>query len=374
MNYHKKICFISLQLSDCLGQFANNIGGAEIQTWYILNYLSNKMSCTCITYATAHKIEKIPACEVLYLDRPQNKNSGISHVILIINLWRLLYLSASEIFYFRCSGWLLAMIVFYAKIFRKKVLFHAAHEHDLYPLENLIHLKKWERYMYVWAVKRVDKIICQTPAQQLLIKKNYPMLSHEIIPNFWPRLKKAPSEKPKQYITFVANFRTFKRPEWVLEIAKNNPQLKFKMIGQNYHDKGLAESIENFAASIPNVELTGPLPLAEVENILDETLILINSSLAEGFPNTYLQAFRRGIPVLTTFDPGLEIETHKLGKVVSTIDEMNDCIKRMVLDIKYFDPNEIKLKFESFYSEDAIGSKFEQVLIEVLDGQVRKCR
>ena len=67
------------------------------------------------------------------------------------------------------------------------------------------------------------------------------------------------------------------------------------------------ERIRARAAALPNVELTGFLPLAQVEPWFDRARVLVNTSTYEGMPNTFLQAWARGVPTVATVDVGAPV-------------------------------------------------------------------
>jgi glycosyltransferase involved in cell wall biosynthesis len=105
--------------------------------------------------------------------------------------------------------------------------------------------------------------------------------------------------------------RTHKRPELALELARRLPHRRFVMVGgPGLSGAALYERIRREAASLPNVEMTGFLPLSEVEGRFDAARVLVNTSSIEGMPNTFLQAWARGVPTLGTVDVGAAVHTY----------------------------------------------------------------
>jgi glycosyltransferase involved in cell wall biosynthesis len=65
-----------------------------------------------------------------------------------------------------------------------------------------------------------------------------------------------------------------------------------------------------------DVEFTGFLPLAQVEPWFDRARVLVSTSLFEGMPNVFLQAWARGVPIVCTVDVGVPV-----NRVVGEVDE-----------------------------------------------------
>ena len=55
--------------------------------------------------------------------------------------------------------------------------------------------------------------------------------------------------------------------------------------------------------------MAGFVPVTEVERHFDEAAVFVNTSVGEGFPNTFLQAWSRGVPTLATVD--VEAAVHR---------------------------------------------------------------
>jgi glycosyltransferase involved in cell wall biosynthesis len=77
--------------------------------------------------------------------------------------------------------------------------------------------------------------------------------------------------------------------------------------GPGAAEAALFERARAEAATLPNVEFTGFLPLAQVEARFDAARLFVNTSEFEGMPNTFLQAWARGVPTLATVDAGTPV-------------------------------------------------------------------
>ena len=81
------------------------------------------------------------------------------------------------------------------------------------------------------------------------------------------------------------------------------------MIGRiNQYHEIMYRAIEN------KIEVTGEIPISEVNKILSQSHLLINTSEMEGFSNTFIQAWMRKVPVISlNVDPDNILRQKHLG-------------------------------------------------------------
>jgi glycosyltransferase involved in cell wall biosynthesis len=85
---------------------------------------------------------------------------------------------------------------------------------------------------------------------------------------------------------------------------------------------GLREELESAAAEVENLEVLGQLPHAEVLYRMHRAVAIVSTSSAEGMPNVFLEAWSRGVPVLSLeYDPDGKIESLGLGEAAGNSPE-----------------------------------------------------
>ena len=85
------------------------------------------------------------------------------------------------------------------------------------------------------------------------------------------------------------------------------------MIGRPYESNYQHEVMKEFDI-IDNFEYLGPLQQEEVNKVLSESHILINTSNYEGFSNVFIQAWMRSLVVISlNANPDDVLSKHKIG-------------------------------------------------------------
>jgi len=142
--------------------------------------------------------------------------------------------------------------------------------------------------------------------------------------NMVVQLPEADAESSRDIdVLWVNNLRPFKRPDLVLELAMKLPGLRVVMIGGpcNGHED-LFEEIRQQAEGISNLDFKGYVPYQEVNAYYARARIFVNTSDSEGFPNSFLQSWVRGMPVFSFFDPDGIITRERLGDSPDGVDQM----------------------------------------------------
>jgi glycosyltransferase involved in cell wall biosynthesis len=226
----------------------------------------------------------------------------------------------------------------YAKKNTCKMIWHIANEPDVKPLHVRKRLKSVCEYIdkrfVEYGIRHANYIIGQADYQEELLLKNYNKKCDLIIGN-WHKLPKDECNRilPVKII-WVANLKQKKRPEKFVELAKmfkNRHDIKFIMIGRegNRHTEFKKSIIE-----LNNLEYLGEQPNEKVNLILSESHIFINTSDYEGFPNTFIQAWMRGVPVISlTVDPDNVLVREGIGFHSKTFEQMIQDVCCLVDDV-----------------------------------------
>jgi glycosyltransferase involved in cell wall biosynthesis len=107
------------------------------------------------------------------------------------------------------------------------------------------------------------------------------------------------------------------------------------MIGGPSADRDAREyfsRIEAEAKSIPNVEFLGFLPYREADKHFDDAVLFVNTADYEGFPNTFLQAWARGVPTVSFVDCNARDSFGPIGLIARDFTAMRDFVTRLAGD------------------------------------------
>lgn len=183
-------------------------------------------------------------------------------------------------------------------------------------------------------IKNADLIIAQNHQQQKLLQQNFNRNSL-VIPNGHPVPSSPFKKADPPIISWIANIKKLKQPELFIKLAEACQDLNVQFV----YAGGLSQgSYQNMFMSktkkLPNLKYLGELPFEKTNELLSKSSLFVNTSLREGFPNTYIQAWMRETPVVVlNCDPDDLIKTHKMGFHSGDFEQL-------VKDVRYLIKNE----------------------------------
>lgn len=216
------------------------------------------------------------------------------------------------------------------------------------------------RYLYESAVRKIDYIVCQNEYQSKTLKNNYNRESL-IIPNIWGKMvMKTNLATTAADVAWIGNFRRLKRPEWFYDAARALPDVQFAIAG-GAASVDLYNQMESEAALIPNLDFLGQISIEESNALIGGAKLLVCSSEYEGFPNTFLQAWAAGIPVISTVDPNDLIKTNNLGLTVDSSETLTEAIDRLLCDKELYALKQKSIA-DYFASNHSAQRRYEELL------------
>jgi glycosyltransferase involved in cell wall biosynthesis len=204
-----------------------------------------------------------------------------------------------------------------------RVLYHLAHDLHCTPWTAYEYNRWFHVPLYALGLQSADVIFVQHDHQRALVS---PRLRSRLVRV--PNLVRSFSEHPRPYeattfdAVWVAKIRAVKQLEHFLDLASAMLDLRFAVVGgfDPGEDVDLCASLEARMGNLRNVAVLGPQRAEDVVALLARSKVLVNTSSSEGFPNTMLEAWSVGVPVVSlSVDPGGVIERERLGLVSGTV-------------------------------------------------------
>jgi len=331
------ICFVGPRNLPALApEFRHlKLGGAELQQTLLAKGLMRRGYPVSMIVADLGQPEGA-TWDGVTTHKAYAPNAGLPGLRFLHPRWTSIRAAArradADIYYVSGGGALIGQVAHFARARGKKVVFRIAHDKDCQPNELRERLPQWRaRVLYQYGLRHANLILAQSSQQHVDLKNHYGLES-VVIPSLVESTG-APLRfgERSPHILWVSNLRAFKRPDRALDLARQLPSVRLEMVGGPLPGaREYFEEIRAAASKLPNVVFRGARSYDEVNSLMSTARVFINTSESEGFPNTYMQAWIRGTPVVAFFDPDGLIRREGLGMAVSTIEEMQTAVQGLL--------------------------------------------
>jgi glycosyltransferase involved in cell wall biosynthesis len=329
-----KICLLGLDNLHVLApEYAQHtVGGESVQQTLLARALSGRgheVSMVVFDYGQRDgaQWESIRAFKAYALD------AGLPALRFIhprwTGLWSALARADADLYYTSCAGMHVGLLALFCRRARRRFVFRTASDSDCDPSRLLVRFAR-DRWLYQYGLRRADAVLTQSAFQARALERHYAL--HGRTAAMLVESPRAAAFRDVD-VLWTSNVRRVKRPDRILELAGRLPDVTIHMVGGSQPgEEALFASVSEAAAARPNVMFHGPLSYRDANGMYDRAKVFVNTSDVEGFPNSYLQAWIRGVPVVTLFDPDGVVEREGLGVVVKSPARMAEAIGHLLGD------------------------------------------
>lgn len=274
-----KICFISLNINPLYQKNSTGyFGGAEVQMSLLAKELTK---------------DKRFAVSII-----ARKNGPKIYQTNLFNFFSVLKKVDADVYVERTINPKIVLDYLYCRFYKKKFIYMIAHDWDVQH----------------WSIMLADLVITQTAAQQKKLKAKTKSL---VLPSL-AYLPKCSGNKFKENILWVGRADSWKNPLAFIDIVKKNPREKFTMICRRGINRKLFKAVVYKAKILTNLKFIPAVAFDKVGTFFHEAKLLVNTSTAEGFPNTFLQAGLARTPIWSlTVNPDNYLNKFNCGFVGS---------------------------------------------------------
>jgi glycosyltransferase involved in cell wall biosynthesis len=342
----RSICFVMEWHPDHL------IGGSEIQAWLLAQTLAQRG--WRVHYVSEY--EDPP--------KPGAMDHGVHiHGLKIRKTLKKVQLDAfrypafskllkeidSDIYYQRFAHPYTGMIALFAKAHHKRFVWASAHELDFqknaftYPLDQyhgslfakmgLLLIGTLNDRLYGYGIRNADKVLVQAEDHQRLLKDRFGKDS-VVIKNGHPVPSRLEPKDDPPIVLWLASLKRWKRAETFVELAKRCEGLdcRFIVAGQA-SDKGYLDEVLKPMQGLSNIDYVGGVTFEESNDWIGRSSVFVNTSDYEGFPNTFIQAWLRRVPVVSlNVDPDDVLSREKIGFRSTTFENLCRDVSTLIED------------------------------------------
>src|SRR6266480_217780 len=329
-----KICFVGLDNLPALAPEyrQHTIGGESVQQTLLGRGLARRGHDVSMVVAD-HGQRDAAEWDAIRAFKAYRPDAGIPVLRFVhprwTGMWSALTRADAHLYYTSCAGMHVGLVALFCRRFRRRFVFRTASDTDCDGSRLLVRFAR-DRWLYEYGLRRANGILVQSASQAEALARNYGLAGRVA----GMLVEKPPPDTVRDIdLLWVSNIRQVKRPDRALELAEKMPEVKIHMVGGPLPgDEGLFRDVRESAAAKANLTFHGRLSYRDANRLYGRAKVLVNTSDVEGFPNSYLQAWLRGVPVVTLIDPDNVIKREGLGVAASSAAQIPVAIRCLLGD------------------------------------------
>jgi glycosyltransferase involved in cell wall biosynthesis len=317
------------------------VGGAEKQAILIAELLAQRGNeVHLLTQSTdaepTTSVENGVCIEGLGLLETRRKGTqGLLGAKYLARIYGKMHELDADIYYYRSAGIVLGAIALFCRRLKRPFVFGSS---SIWNATINLHGRLYDgtpfdrlgvsSASYEYGLGRADAIVAQTEQIAAMFRSRFSSNDVRHIPPL-AQVQPGPALTPRsQFVLSVTRLIWYRSPEQFLRLAKMLPEVKFILVGYG----PMQDEISGRASAIPNLRFLGRMTTQESQRLMRESIMYVNTSRVEGFPNTLLECASVGTPYVGFYDPDEVICNYGLGAHASDLQDMAKSVKLLLSD------------------------------------------
>ena len=321
-----RICLVAhFAYGAMTGGQGGHVGGVERQTSLLARWLAGRgHEVSLATWDEGSPAdEHVDGVRIIKICR---RDAGLPGLRFFHPRWtglcRALSAAGADIYYQNCAEYVTGQVALWCRRHGRRFVYSVASEPDCDRRLPKMRTRR-ERVLYRYGLRHADRVIVQTEAQRRMLWADFGVAATRIpMPCPGPSDAEYAAPEPPagggRPVAWVGRIAPVKRMELLLDIAQDLPGTAFELAGPPDAPDAYVRPLLDRARALPNVTLLGRLSREAMAGLYRRAAALLCTSAYEGLPNTFLEAFSHGVPVVSTVDPDDIIRTGGLGATAST--------------------------------------------------------
>lgn len=288
------------------------------------------------------------------------------------SLARALAAANARVYYQNCAEYVTGQVALWCRRNARRFVYSVASDPECDPSLPAL-TRAHDRIFFRYGLRAADRIVTQTRRQQQMLLAGTGLAS-VVLPMPCPgpstlAPRRFPVDRPR--VVWVGRLSAEKRPEWLLDIAAAVPEASFEVAGPWSPSDPQAAAIVARAAARSNITVRGQVAREEMAGVYRDAAALVCTSAYEGFPNTFLEAWSFGVPVVATVDPEGLLGGQGLGMVSQTVGGLAAALRSLLSAPPLWESmsRRARAEYESRHTVDAALTLFESLFQDVDEGR-----
>jgi glycosyltransferase involved in cell wall biosynthesis len=329
----KAVCFVSLDVYPLLNPNSPGVqGGSEVDFYMLATELAKdrRFRVSVITGDFGQPdVEMVDNITIYKATNIQRKP-----LMGAMALWKALRLADADIYFKKGAAFTTDLISLFCRLHHKIFFLRTGTDYEC----NGSYLREFplKGRTYLWSLKQAKRVFVQKAGDipKLLQTTGVAAIA---VPN-GHRITDLQGTS-RDSILWVGRTGILKQPELFIRLAKKIPSEQFVMICQKAKGDVHYDELVRLAGTVSNLKLIEYVPFHEIDRYFQQAKVLVNTSSAEGFPNTFIQAGKCGTAILTlNTNPDGFLDRFKCGFCSNgDWDKFVDSLKRLLCENLYME-------------------------------------